>query len=403
LGDALIPPVVSLPGFEHPLPLDVSSIPSGQFHGAMCGDGLANGRDAGTIGCIVRRTAERTGSLYVLTAGHCLSGSAGSEVDWLEYPYAPNPPNPPLGTVAYRQPLSTSQNGSRDNHFDLGLVAITMGDTSSTIRSLGSINGIRPESPIHGMRVRLVGVGGGRGSALKIGYYDASDFECGFNVDGTEYGFYGLYKCTAFSQRGDSGAAVLDDENRLLGILLGGDSKGTSWSAVMPAQTMLDWYRLSIVSEAEPADDSAVVTRERVPAVNQRDLAINVLGRTIWGEARGEPSVSRMAVANVVVNRVLASPARRFGSTVEAVCQKPAQFSCWNARDPNSAKVVSVTEGNAAFRECLAIARDAIAGRIADNTFGSLHYCTLDAEPRWARGHAPIAVYGRRRFFNNVE
>jgi hypothetical protein len=42
------------------------------------------------------------------------------------------------------------------------------------------------------------------------------------------------------------------------------------------------------------------------------------------------------AVAAIVLNRVRAGQPARFGSTIEEVCKKPMQFSCWNpGTDPN--------------------------------------------------------------------
>ncbi|MBI5120055.1 MAG: cell wall hydrolase [Rhodospirillales bacterium] len=87
---------------------------------------------------------------------------------------------------------------------------------------------------------------------------------------------------------------------------------------------------------------------------------VDILARTLWGEARGESKAGREAVARVVLNRVAHARAKggRFwwGGDIFSVCLKPWQFSCWNANDPNRAKLEAVQEGNKIFDQCLRIA-----------------------------------------------
>ena len=56
------------------------------------------------------------------------------------------------------------------------------------------------------------------------------------------------------------------------------------------------------------------------------DRDIDVLARTIYGEARGESISGMEAVASVVLNRVAFSKRRRrywWGNTITEVCRKP--------------------------------------------------------------------------------
>lgn len=56
---------------------------------------------------------------------------------------------------------------------------------------------------------------------------------------------------------------------------------------------------------------------------------IDILARTIYGEARGEKTAGKKAVACVIMNRYKAK--KWFsGKTIAETCQKPWQFSCWN-------------------------------------------------------------------------
>ena len=61
--------------------------------------------------------------------------------------------------------------------------------------------------------------------------------------------------------------------------------------------------------------------------MNEQDL--DILARTLYGEARGEYSSSGpaalIAVGNVIVNRF--EKGGRFGKTLAEVCLKPKQFS----------------------------------------------------------------------------
>lgn len=128
----------------------------------------------------------------------------------------------------------------------------------------------------------------------------------------------------------------------------------------------------------------------------------DVLARTVWGEARGEPRAGREAVAAVVVNRVAAGR-RAWGLSVAAACLAPRQFSCWNADDPNRPKLLAVGPADRAFAECLAVARLALAGRLPDPTGGATHYHAAGILPRWARGRAPSAAIGRHVFYRDPD
>lgn len=137
-----------------------------------------------------------------------------------------------------------------------------------------------------------------------------------------------------------------------------------------------------------------------------RESDIDILARTLYGEARGERLAGITAVACVVVNRVRVAQRRgRFwwGNTVAGVCRKPWQFSCWNRGDPNRALIEAVDETDPVFRQCLNTARRAVAGTLADVTDGATHYHALGIVPAWARGRDPCVAVGRHLFYNDVD
>ena len=99
---------------------------------------------------------------------------------------------------------------------------------------------------------------------------------------------------------------------------------------------------------------------------------IDILARTIWGEARGDGRVGMEAVASVVLNRV-ADPGW-WGRDIVSVCQTPWQFSCWNKNNPNREKLLAVTGSDHSFTTALAVADAAVTGTLADTTGGATSY-----------------------------
>ncbi|MDR4515470.1 cell wall hydrolase [Nitrosomonas sp.] len=134
--------------------------------------------------------------------------------------------------------------------------------------------------------------------------------------------------------------------------------------------------------------------------VQNADKAADTLARTIWGEARGESREGKEAVASVILNR-LKKPTR-FGGTIEEVCLKPSQFSCWNDNDPNLPKLKAVDVNDANFVECLSIAQAAVSGNLADSTIGADHYHTTTVSPDWSINKTPCITIGNHLFYNNI-
>jgi len=100
-----------------------------------------------------------------------------------------------------------------------------------------------------------------------------------------------------------------------------------------------------------------------------KEIEVDVLARTLWGEARSEGVGGLEAVAAVVLNRV--NVARKmagywWGNDVIQVCQKPYQFSCWNKSDPQYKRVISVDQSDVYFTTCVRVARRALLGLIDD-------------------------------------
>jgi N-acetylmuramoyl-L-alanine amidase len=145
-----------------------------------------------------------------------------------------------------------------------------------------------------------------------------------------------------------------------------------------------------------PTDPAA-----RAAAYGDRAFTLDVLARTLWGEARGEGRDGMRGVANTILNR--AAHPGWWGRSVAEVCLKPWQFSCWLESDPNRVKLLAVDGRDRSFATALSVAVDALAGILPDYTFGATHYHALHCRPSWAQGRTPCAVIGRHAFYNDIE
>lgn len=132
---------------------------------------------------------------------------------------------------------------------------------------------------------------------------------------------------------------------------------------------------------------------------------IDILARTIWGEARGEGPLGMENVASTILNRVKFAQARGgywWGNTIAEVCLEPWQFSCWNADDPNRVKMEMVDASDPAFRVALGIASKAANGHLADRTGGATHYHTRAVRPAWRASGQHTASLGAHEFYKGI-
>lgn len=137
-------------------------------------------------------------------------------------------------------------------------------------------------------------------------------------------------------------------------------------------------------------------------ATFNRELEIDVLARTLWGEARGEGAMGMQAVACVILNRVRVARAKGrywWGDDIVAVCQKPYQFSCWNKDDLNYRRLLAVDDADMQYATALRLARRAVHDLLEDSTGGATHYHAAGMTPHWARLEKPTAVIGRHIFY----
>lgn len=143
------------------------------------------------------------------------------------------------------------------------------------------------------------------------------------------------------------------------------------------------------------------------PPVPYTDEDLDVLARTLFGEARGDGLGGLTAVAWVIVNRV-----RRqswYGRTVRDVCRKPLQFSCWNSTDPNEPLLRAATTAQPDFLRCVGVAALVLSGAYPDPTGGATNYHTIAAPkgtvrwpPKWAAGLVETIRIGNHVFYREA-
>ena len=143
---------------------------------------------------------------------------------------------------------------------------------------------------------------------------------------------------------------------------------------------------------------------------------LDALARTVYGEARGESDLGRLAVAYVPITR--AEIAARFvaatghrhplygDGTVASACHMPWQFSCWNAKDPNMPKLIALDLTSEEAQPSVWAAGAALAGSAPNPAEGATHYhTTANPRPRhawpppWAQGQTPVTQVGGHVFY----
>jgi len=132
------------------------------------------------------------------------------------------------------------------------------------------------------------------------------------------------------------------------------------------------------------------------------DHDLDILGRTLYGEARGEyvkvGPAAFIAVANVIVNRF--KMGQGYGKTLTEVCLKPRQFSCWNVNDPNRSLIQEEgLEKDPLFRIAKTIAKKVAHGIWPDLTRESDHYHSVLCRPSWVRKEKRRICLGNHIFY----
>jgi N-acetylmuramoyl-L-alanine amidase len=132
--------------------------------------------------------------------------------------------------------------------------------------------------------------------------------------------------------------------------------------------------------------------------------------RTIYGEARGESDLGKLAVGCVVCNRAnyALDYMQEHGQhhplygdgTPAGACRVPYQFSCWNKNDPNYQIIFDLDIDSEEAEPCALAAETALDDPEDDPSNGATHYHTKNVHPAWANGKEPCAEIGAHLFYD---
>lgn len=147
--------------------------------------------------------------------------------------------------------------------------------------------------------------------------------------------------------------------------------------------------------------------------VNESFLKLSdaqLMGLTIYGEARGESTDGKIAVGTVILERV--DHRDWDGKTVREVCLKPWQFSCFNPNDKNYGRLLNIAEQwdeamavNGILNECYEIAIGLLSGRIQRTPelayWHACQYATArgSQDARWDDKMKVVAKIGAHIFY----
>lgn len=140
-----------------------------------------------------------------------------------------------------------------------------------------------------------------------------------------------------------------------------------------------------------------------IPKINYSEYNLDIMARTLFGEAAARNTADATAIAWVIRNRYeYGKP--RWNLSITGVCQAPMQFSCWNENDPNRARITNATyDANPWLVTCQKIAKSVLDGKVNDPTVRSTHYHTPAVAPAWSRGKRPIYTTKGHVFYNDID
>ncbi|KKL72074.1 hypothetical protein LCGC14_2088570 [marine sediment metagenome] len=129
---------------------------------------------------------------------------------------------------------------------------------------------------------------------------------------------------------------------------------------------------------------------------------LEVMGRTLWVEVRGELIAGKIGVANVIMNRV--ARGGWWGDTIKKVCLFPFAFSGWNKNDVNYEALRKVAPNEHSLIICRTVAEIAAMGALKDTVEESCHYHdnSIGFPASWGPPKEPVKIIGRLKFYNNV-
>ena len=139
---------------------------------------------------------------------------------------------------------------------------------------------------------------------------------------------------------------------------------------------------------------------------------IDVMARTIDGEAEGETSLAQSGVGACIAKRAqLAAayvaahgrPHPLYGDgSIAGAClaadldhegNRVWQFDCWIDGSADAQRIAAKTLDDPTFQRCFAVALDVLLSRVSDPTQGATHYWDISIPtPSWAVGKSYVSI-----------
>lgn len=412
---ASLPRVLVLPGLHQALPLRALRAARAVAQGAPGMVRQDKPQIAGTATCLVRDRLAPSRN-YVITCGHVAAPDAGAKVN--QVLDIDDHGHTRLGRLVDWQP-SIGLDVFRTS-IDAALVEVAGGDAIELRRAAGFLPAGIGDSPTADMPISLQRRGAPLQGALKV-------FWSGFvDLPGLTPGFPDYFLADAIgylaaqpTQGGDSGGAIWDASQRLMGMHIGGlpdMGPGNANAVYGPIAPVLDWYSVQPYLRGDaaslpaspppgaPSSGGRLATPAFGPAGASTSEEVAIVAATLWGEARNQGEQGMRAVACVINNRLRQKYRKK--TSAAAVCLDPKQFSCWNPGDPNLPRMQRIaSEPDSAYRTACAIARELVQGTLQDITDRARHYyaATLRPPAYWSRGKSPCKVIGDHLFYNDID
>jgi len=195
---------------------------------------------SGTLGCIVRKKggAAGAGDLYVLSNSHVIADSGcaaiGANIIQQGHVDGGSSPQDAIATLAEFVPFTYS--GSEySNTVDAAIArVINAADVTSKIRLLGVSPAGISKNVKRGMKVVKVGRTTDKtcGLVSDVNFYTEMSFKAPGSSTKRRVGFKDQVLCTRYTAKGDSGAAVLNDRNEVVGLHFAGAEGGSVFNPI---------------------------------------------------------------------------------------------------------------------------------------------------------------------------
>jgi|APEBP8051072210_1049370.scaffolds.fasta_scaffold01175_4 Cell Wall Hydrolase. len=216
-----------------------------------------------------------------------------------------------------------------------------------------------------------------------------------------------IYRMNEATQPGDSGAAVWDAEERLVGIHCGvcGDNPRHGFFCEIDKIAYAFGIRvLTREGKSEAPEAAAPISVAQPTAAETAARELDIVTRTIWGEGDELGEEAMRAVAKVILNR--RTFGKWWGKSATEVCLRPYQFRCW---DPSSRAIHRMRDlalDDPALLKARKLAETALStGFPRDPTFRATHYHPnwVIPAPPWARDKKPCAAIAGLLFYDDID